>query len=84
MLNLEVLHINHNRFQEFPKQILSLNRLKDLDFSNNDIVDLPYELTNLDKLYLLFIQENPYDAEAKETLESMKGFYKSKEISFNY
>jgi Leucine-rich repeat (LRR) protein len=84
LINLEVLHINHNRFQEFPRQILSLKKLRDLDFSNNEITDLPYEITNLDKLYLLFIQVNPYDEEAKETLESMIGFYESKEVSFNY
>jgi len=61
-----------------------LKNLKDLDFSNNDIVDLPYELTNLSKLNLLFIQQNAFEEQAKEALESMVTFYEGKEISFIY
>ena len=84
LASLEVLHINDNRFQEFPLQILALKNLQDLDFSNNEIPDLPYEITELDKLNLLFIQKNAYNEEAKETLESMIIFYEGKEIRFNY
>ena len=67
-----------------PVQILSLKKLRDLDFSSNEIPNLHYEITKLDNLYLLFIQQNPYDDEAKETLEAMKIFYKDKDVSFNY
>lgn len=58
----------------------SKHALKDLDFSKKDITDLPYEITGLSDLYLLFIQQNPNNEGATETLETMIDFYEGREV----
>ena len=68
---LRVLHLNTNYLNVYPDEILKLFNLIDLDISSNDIRDYPLKLTELDKLNLVFIQENPI-AESDNPVELKK------------
>lgn len=58
----------------------SKHALKNLDFSKKDITDLPYVITGLSDLYLLFIQQNPNNEGATKTLATMIYFYTGREV----
>lgn len=58
-LNLTVLDINNNKIENFPPDILLLNKLKTLNIQNNSINDIPSLLALNSNLVRLNIEGNP-------------------------
>jgi Leucine-rich repeat (LRR) protein len=56
--NLEIIRLSINRFWEFPKAILSIRKLVQLDLSSNSIEALPDDLYSLTALKSLALSQN--------------------------
>ena len=51
--------LNNNKIKSLDNSIISLNNLKTLDISNNDLSDLPSEIGLLPKLVRITLDGNP-------------------------
>ena len=54
------------KIKELPKSIKILQKIKNLDFSNNEITELPAEIGELTNLQYLHLSENPLEKLPKE------------------
>ncbi|XP_018583940.2 leucine-rich repeat-containing protein 58-like isoform X1 [Scleropages formosus] len=57
-LQLEVLNLSGNRFEELPPQCLKLRRLRSLSVGGNRLRAIPAEIENLTSLELLYLGGN--------------------------
>lgn len=57
-LQLEVLNLSGNRFEEMPSQCLQLQRLQSLSMGGNRLKTIPVEIDNLTSLELLYLGGN--------------------------
>lgn len=53
-----------------PAEIVQLKKLESLDYSYNQITDLPNELANLKNLKLLNLTANPISAEKVQNIKT--------------
>ena len=53
--NLVELHLNNNGLQSIPAEICTMKKAKRLDFSNNEITDVPHEIG-----YVILAKYNKY------------------------
>jgi hypothetical protein len=60
--SLEELDIGHNELKEFPLPILELLNLKKLELFQNEISELPKDLSRLTKLEELYLGRNKFKA----------------------
>lgn len=58
-INLTNLDVNNNKIEQFPKDILSLQKLNTLNIQNNSINELPPTLGLMNSLIRLNIEGNP-------------------------
>ncbi|XP_030643129.1 leucine-rich repeat-containing protein 58 [Chanos chanos] len=57
-LQLEVLNLSGNRFEEVPVQFLQLQRLQSLSLGGNRLKSIPAEIENLTSLEMLYLGGN--------------------------
>ena len=53
-----VVELSNNSFEEFPKELLILQKLTDLDLRDNKIESIPEELKKCNKLSKLLLSNN--------------------------
>jgi Leucine-rich repeat (LRR) protein len=57
-LNLEIIGLAGNQFEQFPMVITRLKKIKAIDLGGNKITSVPTEITNLKNLSSLFLAGN--------------------------
>lgn len=57
--SLLTIHADENSIKEFPEGFLSLDKLRQVDFTSNDIKVIPAEISRMGKLDMLRIAGNP-------------------------
>ena len=55
---IKILHLQENNFTEFPKEILCLRNLEELNLSNNKLEILPPEIEKMQSLLVLNLSKN--------------------------
>ena len=65
MLQLEAIHIAHNRLRNFPHQLHRLSHLKTIDLSHNRLTSFPTELLLVHTLDVLNLSHNAIDRLAR-------------------
>jgi len=64
------LDLRYYHLKEFPKAILNLKQIKDLDIGYNDFTEIPEEITELSNLESIEIDEVPLTEESLTRLEN--------------
>ncbi|MGR3809933.1 leucine-rich repeat domain-containing protein [Jiulongibacter sp. NS-SX5] len=67
-LSESVIHLDlgYNLFEELPTSVLKLKNLREIDFSNCRLYEMPKELSQLSQLNTVFIGGNPFENESTE------------------
>ena len=68
--NLEVLDLGYNKISEIPPCIADLKKLQVIALRDNMLTKLPPEFLNMKRLNTIYIQNNPFDAETINQLNS--------------
>lgn len=67
--DLILLDIKNNSFNRFPKNVYALNNLQDFDCSNNELEEVPLELTKIHTLKTCYIKTGNDFEKRKEEFE---------------
>lgn len=59
--NLEIFRFNANRLVDVPDWITRLSKLKNIDFSQNNVHLTPEHLLQLQNLQIVAMTENPWE-----------------------
>lgn len=75
-----LLDMGYNLFEELPESVLKLNNLKEVDFSNCQLIQMPEELTSLSSLKTVFLSGNPFEWDKSE-LKKFESFKEDMQIN---